>query len=155
MKARNSPKSSKSPSKSRYWSELETTTRGLKYPIPDIHAVARQLKLQDYTPILLKDGNATAARIRQQLKDIASMVEKDQGTVLFYFSGHGFRVGDENYLATFGTAMGDLAQQGLALSEVQQLLSATGAKQRIAFIDACRNDPNVKSISAARPFDAL
>jgi len=126
----------------------------LRYPVGDIRAVAAELKLQGYTPIMMTDRLATAAQIRQRLKDLADMVEPGKGTVLFYFSGHGFRIGDTNYLATYNTTMEDMAQQGLALTEVQKLLAATGARQRVAFIDACRNDPNAKSASG-RPFDQL
>ena len=127
----------------------------LRYPVADIRAVAAELKVQGYTLILMNDRLATTGQIRQRLRDLADMVEPDKGTVLFYFSGHGFRIGDENYLATYNTTMEDMAQQGLGLSEVQRLLAATGAKQRLAFIDACRNDPHAKAVSAGRPFDQL
>ena len=36
----------------------------------------------------------------------------------------------------------------MSLSEVQKLLLQTGAKRRMAFIDACRNDPEAKSVSS-------
>lgn len=127
----------------------------LKYPVADIRAVASILKVQGYTPIMLTDRQATAARIRQQLKYLADEVEAGKGTAIFYFSGHGFRINGENYLATYNTTLDELAQQGLAVSEVQNLLAATGAKQRVVFIDACRNDPEAKSISGGRAFDQL
>jgi hypothetical protein len=80
-------------------------------------------------------------------------VEPGKGTAIFYFSGHGFRIGGENFLATYDTTLDQLASQGLAVSEVQKLLAATGAKQRVLFIDACRNDPTAKSITGGRPFE--
>jgi hypothetical protein len=125
----------------------------LNFPVSDIRAVATTLKLQGYTPIILTDRQATAARIRQQLKYMADEVEPGKGTAIFYFSGHGFRIGGENFLATYDTTLDQLASQGLAVSEVQKLLAATGAKQRVLFIDACRNDPTAKSITGGRPFE--
>jgi hypothetical protein len=125
----------------------------LNFPVADIRTVATTLKLQGYTPIILTDRQATAARIRQQLKYMADEVETGKGTAIFYFSGHGFRIGGENFLATYDTTLDQLASQGLAVSEVQKLLAATGAKQRVLFIDACRNDPTAKSITAGRPFE--
>ena len=127
----------------------------LKYPLSDIADVAKELKLQGYFIAMLKDRQATAAAVRQSLNDLAAVVEPNQGTMLFYFSGHGFRAGDDNFLATYGTSAADMAQQGLAVSEVQRLLAATGARQRIAFIDACRNNPGGKSANAGRPFETL
>ena len=126
----------------------------LNYPVSDIRVVAKTLKLQGYTPIILTDRQATASRIRQQLKYMADEVEPGKGTAIFYFSGHGFRIGGENFLATYDTTLDQLAAQGLSVSEVQKLLAATGAKQRVLFIDACRNDPSAKGIgTTGRPFE--
>ena len=136
--------------------DYDTSLTGLsqlKYPVADMMAVANALKLQGYSPHLLQDGKASAPRIRQYLKDLKDTVEPGAGTFVFYFSGHGYRVGGENYLATSDvTSFDDLAQQGLSVSEVQRLLADSGARQRIVFIDACRNDP-AKSASKARPFE--
>ena len=127
----------------------------LKYPLSDIADIAKELKLQGYFIATLKERQATAAAVRQQLIDLAAIIEPNQGSMLFYFSGHGFRVGDENYLATYGTMAADMAQLGLSVSEVEKLLAASGARQRIAFIDACRNNPGGKSANAGRPFETL
>ena len=64
---------------------------------------------------------------------MADEVEQGKGTAIFYFSGHGFRIGGENFLATYDTTLDKLAEDGLAVSEVQKLLAATGAKQRVLF----------------------
>lgn len=128
----------------------------LKYPVPDIVSIGKVLAREGYSVSLLEDGEATAGTIRSRFRDLSTQLDKGEGTFIFYFSGHGFRVGTENYLATFGTTLSDLAHQGLPISEVQNLLLETGAKRRMAFIDACRNDPEAKSVgSPMRSFGDL
>lgn len=130
----------------------------LKYPVPDIMAIAGVLKQEGYEIATLTDRSATAGTIRETFQELTKALDQGEGTFLFYFSGHGFRTGSENYLATFGTTAADLANQGLSLSDVQKLLLATGAKRRLAFIDACRNDPdNTRSVTGAarRSFQEL
>ncbi|MBI4902692.1 MAG: caspase family protein [Acidobacteria bacterium] len=124
----------------------------LNYPTADVVELGKQLQLQDYDVRLLLDRQATSANIRDAFRELTEAVEPNQGSFLFFFSGHGFRTGEENYLATYGTTVESIAQQGLPLSEIQKMLAATGARQRMAFIDACRNDPTAKSAPAARQF---
>lgn len=113
----------------------------LKYPVADITPIASALKKDGFEISILTDRSATAGAVREAIGELGKALDKGQGTFLFYFSGHGFRTGTENYLATFGTTASDLANQGLSVSELEKLLVATGAKRRMAFIDACRNDP--------------
>ena len=129
----------------------------LKYPVPDIAAIGGVLKQEGYEVALLTDQAATAGGIRETFRELSKALDQGEGTFLFYFSGHGFRSGTENFLATFGTSAADLASQGLSLSEVQKMLLATGAKRRMAFVDACRNDPSdTRSVGApARSFQEL
>src|SRR5262249_21379113 len=74
-------------------------------------------------------------------KDAAELADRGRGTVLFFFSGHGFADKGENYLATFEATSGELAASGLAVKRVEALLKATGAPRQVIFIDACRNEP--------------
>lgn len=129
----------------------------LKYTVPDITAVGSILKKQGYEVALLTDRAATAGSIRESIRELGKALDAGQGTFLFYFSGHGFRTGTENYLATFGTTASDLANQGLSMAELQKLLVGTGARRRLAFIDACRNDPEgTRSVGAGpRSFQDL
>ncbi len=127
----------------------------LKYPAHDVMELAGILKREGYTVAFLQDSDATASRIRTRFRDLAKQLDKGEGTFIFYFSGHGFQSGKENYLATYGTTIANLASQGLPLSEVTTLLSDTGAKRRIAFVDACRNDPDAKSAGPTRSFGDL
>jgi membrane-associated protease RseP (regulator of RpoE activity) len=113
----------------------------LKYPARDVEALAAELEKQGYLVRRLVDGDATRGAVRRTLNELTAALDPNQGTFLFYFSGHGFQQEGINYLATFGSSADDLKSEGLAVTEVQTLLRSGRARQSMMFIDACRNDP--------------
>jgi formylglycine-generating enzyme required for sulfatase activity len=119
----------------------------LRYPAHDVELLEGELTKQGYRIVALKDQEATRGSVEQALKDAAELVDQGRGTVLFFFSGHGFADKGENYLATFEATSGDLADSGLSVKKVEGLLKATGAPRQVMFIDACRNEPG-KSVGA-------
>jgi formylglycine-generating enzyme required for sulfatase activity len=125
----------------------------LHYPPRDVDLMQAELARQGYKVVALKDQEATRGSVRQALRDAAELVDRGSGTVLFFFSGHGFNESGTNYLATFEATSGELAGSGLAIPEVQTLLKATGALRQVMFIDACRNEPGKSA--GARSFDRL
>jgi len=116
----------------------------LKYPIKDVTELDKTLRQQGYTVVRIEDDEATASRIRGDLKNYAKELAggDGEGSFLFYFSGHGYAVDGKNYLATYGTQAKALDHQGLAVSEVADLLDSINLRQLVAFIDACRDDPD-------------
>jgi hypothetical protein len=113
----------------------------LHYGGKDAADIAAELKTQGYAVRLLTDSDASRGLIRRTLTGLRDVIDPDQGTLLFYYSGHGFQEAGENYLATFGATVDDLKSEGLALREVEQLLSATRARRLLMFVDACRSNP--------------
>ena len=113
----------------------------LKYPGRDVAALGAELERQGYLVRRLVDTEATRGVVRRSLNELAAALDPDQGTFLFYFSGHGFQQEGVNYLATFGSTADDLKGEGLAVSEVEAILKGSRARQTTMFIDACRNDP--------------
>src|ERR1019366_7115023 len=69
------------------------------------------------------------------------VLDPDQGTLLFYFSGHGFAAKGINYLATYGATIDDLEGEGLSLAQVERLVKSSRARRQVLWIDACRSDP--------------
>jgi tetratricopeptide (TPR) repeat protein len=118
----------------------------LRFPARDVDLLGAELEKQGYRVVALKEQEAVKGSIVQALKDAAGMVEKEQGTILFFFSGHGFSDKGKNYLATYEASLGDLAGSGLAVADVEQRLKASGAVRQVLFIDACRNEAG-KSVS--------
>jgi formylglycine-generating enzyme required for sulfatase activity len=116
--------------------------------------IAKELERRDYSVRTLIDARATPAYVLQALRDAAKTMREGEGTLLFYFSGHGFADASRtNYLAAFGASLDNLAGTALSLAEVQSVMQATKARRLILWIDACRNDPvaGVKS-GAVRSF---
>ena len=123
----------------------------LRYPARDVELMRAELERQGYKAVALKDQEATRGSIVQALKDAAELVDRGRGTVLFFFSGHGFQDQGANYLASFEATSANLAASGLAVKTVEDLLKATGAPRQVMFIDACRNEPGKSA--GARSFD--
>ena len=122
----------------------------LKYAAKDAAMVGDVLKRQGYLVRVLTDGDALRGSVRRSLSELSGAIDKDRGTFLFYFSGHGFADHDTNYLATYGTTVDDLKAEGFPVSEVESILKNSGAKRQLMFIDACRNEPTVGGKSVAQ-----
>jgi hypothetical protein len=78
--------------------------------------------------------------------NFASALEPDD-KALFYFSGHGFSIGSENYLVPIGFRFGETkettAKAALSLTSVLNRLSP--ANTRVVILDACRDEPKLLS----------
>jgi len=133
------------------YNQVDPQLSNLMFTTKDMISMKTALEAQGFTVTALQNAKATATNIRDNLRGLATVIDKPEDTtVVFYFSGHGFASGDDNYLATYGSTVDELPKQGLAMKEVKQLLEQTGASQRMAFVDACRNDPNQKSTGPKR-----
>jgi len=129
------------------YTQADPQLSNLMFTINDMISMKIALEAQGFTVIALQNAKATATKILDNLRGLATVVDKPEDTtVVFYFSGHGFANGDDNYLATYGSTFGELPKQGLAMHEVKQLLNETDAAQRMAFIDVCRRDPQQKHV---------
>lgn len=128
----------------------------LKYAARDAEVLGGALKSQGYLVRQLTESDATRAVIRRSLRELAEVVSPNEGTILFFFGGHGFTYKETNYLATFGVTADDLDGEGLAVKDVEELLRASKAKRKLLFIDACRNDPGQAARSTGqRSFEKL
>jgi formylglycine-generating enzyme required for sulfatase activity len=128
----------------------------LKYAARDAEVLGATLKSQGYLVRQLTESDATRAMIRRTLRELSDAVTPNEGTILFFFGGHGFTYKGSNYLATFGVTADDLDGEGLAVKDVEELLRASKARRKLLFIDACRNDPGQAARSTGqRSFETL
>jgi tetratricopeptide (TPR) repeat protein len=128
----------------------------LRYPAKDVAALGAELDHQGYTVRSIIDDQATRGIVRKALTDLAGQVNNDDGAFLFYFSGHGYEQEGTNYLAVYGSVSDDLKREGFSLDELLRLVSMVPARQKVLFIDACRNNPTIGRNSAApRSFQQL
>lgn len=122
----------------------------LNYAVADATALADVLEANGYVVQLIVDADANKRFIQRAINNVAKAMDKrdnTDSTLLFSFSGHGFAADGNNYLVTRDAVREEIVETGLALGEVQALLTETGVSRRVMFIDACRNDPNAGSKS--------
>lgn len=126
----------------------------LRYAAQDAAALTRVLEGQGYNVVTLKDAEASRAGILRTIRNVKDVLDNEQGTVVFFFSGHGFSVGGVNYIAPVDAEYVSLSRTGISLADIDRQLKDTGAARRVLWIDACRNSPT-KDAAGARTFDAF
>jgi hypothetical protein len=120
----------------------------VRWDAQDLHAVLTDPDLCAYpveNATLLLDGEATGARIRQALGDLAHRSDAES-TITIYFSGHGGRVPAGEFAGEYllpvdvRYGVGDLA--GLAASAIRSdeftaLLKTVPARKMLVILDCC------------------
>ena len=90
---------------------------------------------------LLTGEDATRQDILKVFDDLAQQVEST-GTVIIYFSGHGYRVtspfGEFYYLMPFGYDISQLHKTAISGTEFAQKLEAIPAQKLLVLLDCCR-----------------
>lgn len=122
---------------------LESYTKfsRLDYAVDDAQQLAGILKRNGYKVNLLSDQEASRKFILNAIEQAGKMLRNGEGTLVFFFSGHGGRRGGENYLATVDTLANQLDSSGLSESDVVKAIRATGVRRAVLFLDACRDNP--------------
>jgi uncharacterized caspase-like protein len=109
----------------------------LRNPPRDAVAVAASLSRLGFETFLITD--ATDAAMRDCLERAYGRMSK-ASVGLFYYSGHGIQIRDENYLigtnARAGNLKGGFVPVQPIVDEIQRRSVAT-----LVFLDACRNNP--------------
>ena len=118
----------------------------LKNAREDARAMANELKGFGYDVTLRLDQNQK--EMQATLRDFRESI-KEGDEVLFYFSGHAVEIDGKNYLTpidTIGMNQNQLADDSIDLkSSVLDPFTRKKAKLTLALIDACRNNPFLKT----------
>ena len=118
----------------------------LKNAREDARAMANELKGFGYEVTLRLDQNQK--EMQATLRDFRESI-KEGDEVLFYFSGHAVEIDGKNYLTpidTIGMNQNQLADDSIDLkSSVLDPFTRKKAKLTLALIDACRNNPFLKT----------
>ena len=113
--------------------------RGIKHDMDSARRMAAAMAVPESNITMLRDGAATADRIRAEISALERRVA-DGDRVFIYYSGHGTRWFDEK-IKTDGCTEGLLAADGKALTNVElgQRLAplARRADKMLVFYDAC------------------
>lgn len=84
----------------------------------------------------------TKSEIISALRQLATAAGPDD-RILFYFSGHGHRIGDKLYLVPEDAWTDDDPEALLAFDKILEYLSASQAKHKIIVLDACNSGPDL------------
>jgi formylglycine-generating enzyme required for sulfatase activity len=120
----------------------------LKNPVSDGKLMSEALKKVGFTVILVTDGDQRM--MKKSLNDFSEALAKagPTATGLFYYAGHGLQVSGENYLVPVGAHIkseGDVDLEALSAEAVLKVLNFSGVKVQIVILDACRNNPLMRS----------
>ena len=91
-----------------------------------------------------EERQPTRVNVLRRLSNLASVVPAD-GLLLVSFAGHGMERGGQAYLLPSDAQMSEdvtfLEDTAVSVSRLKDRIRATGVKQVIVLLDACRNDP--------------
>lgn len=125
----------------------------------DAGIVAEQLNALGYQVISLtsyKDERGQMVSngvLREDLFDRLERLQRifenhpDEGSVIFFFAGHGASAKGENYLLSYESQLSDIPGTGIPLQAVVDKLKSTRAKRQMLFIDACRDAVNPETLA--------
>ena len=122
-------------------------------PVNDARAMASALQGAGFSVILKTD--AGQGELLAALRDFGNRL-KDGGpgtAGLFYFAGHGMQVKGRNFLVPIGANIeheDELAYQALDAQAVMDKMESAGNGTNIVILDACRNNPFVRSFRSGR-----
>lgn len=128
---------------------------GLANPVNDAEAIAEKLWMAGFEVIEVIDADLTQMQVG--LATFANRLAPGDDAI-FYFSGHGVRVGQSNFLlpvSVHPTTLEDLVKQSVAAQDVVDLMDAANVRLRIVILDSCRNNPftDLDEASAAAIID--
>ncbi|MCB1462193.1 MAG: caspase family protein [Nitratireductor sp.] len=98
--------------------------------------------------------SATDASRRSLLDAVAEFGRRAQNAeiALFFYAGHGLEVGGRNWILPVDAnveASTDLPVAAVKVDDVLEVMELSGARVRLVFLDACRNNPLPRSLSRA------
>lgn len=116
------------------------TVESLKNPQNDAMDVSVALEGLGFDVILGRD--LTREGMQKTTAEFADAARKAD-VALFYYAGHGFQVGGQNYLVPTDAAISRADQataQTIAMSDILRVM-ATAPGLKLVVLDACRNNP--------------
>ncbi|WP_298817297.1 caspase family protein [uncultured Roseibium sp.] len=119
----------------------------LRNPANDANLISNKLSALGFDVVRIIDGS------RQDFwHGLKLFGRKSQGAdvALVFYAGHGVQVNGRNWLLPVDAeieASTDLPAQALKANDLLEIMEASGAKLKLVFLDACRNNPLPRSLS--------
>jgi len=129
---------------------------GIDIDIQNMELAARMMGFEEQQVKVLMNADATLSGIRQAIHDWLVRGVHPEDRVLFYFSGHGSQVEDENgdesdgadeALLPFDAAAVEKSLKGAFLDdEFNLLLARVPAREILVFLDACHSGTATRAL---------
>lgn len=126
----------------------------LQTAVNDAQAMREALQRAGFTVTLVENG--TKRQISRAMATVEGAISPGD-TVLFHYSGHGVEIDGQNWLlpvdipaATEGEA-GLIKDESFNAADIIERFRSKGARQVVAILDACRNNPFAQSGTRALP----
>jgi uncharacterized caspase-like protein len=119
----------------------------LRNPANDANLIAGKLAALGFEVVRVIDGS------RQDFREgLIRFGRQSQGAdvALVFYAGHGVQVNGQNWLLPVDAeieASTDLPAQALKANDLLEIMEASGARLKLVFFDACRNNPLPRSLS--------
>ena len=121
----------------------------LKNPVNDAADVAAMLKKLGFTVTLKKD--AKLQEMDEAIEAFGNSLKRG-GVGLFYYAGHGVQVNGTNYLLPVGARINkesDVKYQAVDANRILDEMATANNGLNIVMLDACRDNPYVRSFRNA------
>jgi formylglycine-generating enzyme required for sulfatase activity len=120
----------------------------LKNPVSDGKLIAASLQKVGFKVILVTNGDQNV--MKRALNEFGEQLANagPSSTGLFYYAGHGIQLNGANYLIPVHANIkreGDVDLEALSTEAVLKQLNFSGSKVQIVILDACRNNPMMRS----------
>jgi len=119
----------------------------LRNPANDANLIANKLAALGFEVVRVIDGDRRA--FREGLTQFGRLSEGADVALVFY-AGHGVQVNGQNWLLPVDAeieASTDLPAQALKANDLLEIMEISGARLKLVFFDACRNNPLPRSMS--------
>jgi hypothetical protein len=120
---------------------MEALLEDVRYAEKDATAVKEALEAIGYEAQniqLILSNAATKTNIEYEARQLAKSVRKGD-KVFFFFAGHGYTLGGQNYLLAHDTRRDDIEATSVALGHVFDLFENSECRQVMFFLDCCHS----------------
>jgi len=101
-----------------------------------VYEQLRVMGVPDKNMVLLLDKEATNERMLKALDGVASRAGRD-ATLIFYYAGHGYPVGDHFFFASYDAKAGDDAPEGFDLADITKIVKKSYKGKRVLLMADC------------------
>ena len=125
-------------------------TAPLRNTVNDARSMDKTLRDLGFSVDLVE--NATQKEMKKRIDLFGRKLQRVKGVGLFYFSGHGMQVNGQNYLIPLGANLDseeDVEYESVNAGRIVAKMESARNLMNIIILDACRNNPFVRSFRSA------